>query len=78
MSETEKCRCYKCCFYRDKSKFGDDLPYMAFFGSPLGQPETSYFIVCAKCGNKRCPHGTDHALACTGSNESGQTGSRYA
>lgn len=34
-------------------------------------------IVCALCGNKRCPHGTDHRNACTGSNESGQEGSRY-
>lgn len=35
------------------------------------------FIVCPKCGNKRCPHATDHNLACTDSNEPGQTGSRY-
>lgn len=34
-------------------------------------------IVCPDCGNKRCPHSTDHALACTRSNEPGQTGSRY-
>ena len=34
-------------------------------------------IVCAECGNKRCPHGTDHRNECTGSNEPGQEGSRY-
>lgn len=34
-------------------------------------------IVCPTCGNKRCPHSTDHRLACTGSNEPGQPGSRY-
>lgn len=34
-------------------------------------------IVCALCGNKRCPHGTDHRNACTDSNEPGQVGSRY-
>jgi len=34
-------------------------------------------IVCALCGNKRCPHGTDHRLDCTGSNEGNQAGSRY-
>lgn len=34
-------------------------------------------IVCTTCGNKRCPHGTDHRNACTGSNEPGQDGSRY-
>lgn len=34
-------------------------------------------IVCPDCGNKRCPKGTDHKLACSGSNEPGQPGSRY-
>lgn len=34
-------------------------------------------IVCDVCGNKRCPHATDHANACTNSNASGQKGSRY-
>ena len=34
-------------------------------------------IVCATCGNKRCPHATDHRHACTGSNELGQKGSAY-
>lgn len=34
-------------------------------------------IVCETCGNKRCPHSTDHRLACTGSNEGNQPGSRY-
>ena len=35
------------------------------------------FIVCPTCGNKRCPHATDHNLQCTNSNEPGQKGSRY-
>lgn len=34
-------------------------------------------IVCSECGNKRCPHGTDHRYTCTGSNEPNQSGSRY-
>ena len=34
-------------------------------------------ILCAKCGNKRCPHATDHLNTCTGSNEPGQKGSVY-
>ena len=34
-------------------------------------------IVCETCGNKRCPHGTNHVHACTNSNEPGQPGSRY-
>lgn len=69
-----KCKCYNCCLSRDKEKFGNDLPIL---GHPLGQPETFYFIVCEYCGNKRCPHGTDHRLTCTYSNEPGQKGSRY-
>lgn len=34
-------------------------------------------IVCAICGNKRCPHATNHRNACTGSNEPGQPGSSW-
>jgi hypothetical protein len=34
-------------------------------------------ILCATCGNKRCPHANDHRNACTGSNEPGQPGSAY-
>lgn len=38
---------------------------------------TSHMIVCPTCGNKRCPHATDHNQACTNSNDAGQPGSRY-
>lgn len=34
-------------------------------------------VLCPTCGNKRCPHATDHRNACTGSNEPGQPGSSY-
>jgi hypothetical protein len=34
-------------------------------------------IVCPKCGNKRCPHATNHNIACTDSNAPEQDGSRY-
>lgn len=34
-------------------------------------------IVCGLCGNKRCPHATNHDNICTRSNAPGQTGSRY-
>ena len=34
-------------------------------------------FLCPTCGNKRCPHATDHRHECTGSNEPGQPGSRY-
>lgn len=43
-----------------------------------GMPYTvAVFIICPRCGNKRCPKATDHKLACTYSNEPGQPGSRY-
>lgn len=35
------------------------------------------FIVCSKCGNKRCPKATNHEYECTGSNEPGQLDSIY-
>jgi hypothetical protein len=40
-------------------------------------PRVVRFNVCATCGNKRCPHATDHRHACTNSNEPGQRGSIY-
>lgn len=43
-----------------------------------GLPMTSMrLILCPVCGHKRCPHASDHALACTGSNAPGQQGSVY-
>lgn len=59
---------YKCWCYNCLNKITDER----------GWPVTSStFIVCPDCGNKRCPKSTDHTLACTGSNEPGQPGSRY-
>jgi hypothetical protein len=43
----------------------------------IAKPETLRFIVCAICGNKRCPHATDHRNACTNSNDPGQKGSSW-
>ena len=61
----ENCeRCYNCL----SNKFD------ALTGFPVTM---SMMVVCEHCGNKRCPHATDHELACTGSNEPGQPGSRY-
>lgn len=36
-----------------------------------------FMILCPICGNKRCPHASDHRLACTNSNDVGQKGSIY-
>lgn len=45
-------------------------------GFPIPVEMTQMFV-CAKCGNKRCPHANDHANRCTNSNEPGQPGSAY-
>ena len=65
-SVTEKpdCHCYNC--NKDYYEQGSNFPY----------PST-HMIVCPKCGNKRCPHATDHMQECTNSNNPGQPGSRY-
>lgn len=34
-------------------------------------------IVCETCGNKRCPHATNHIHPCTGDNSPGQFGSSW-
>lgn len=40
-------------------------------------PRAAWFVVCSKCGNKRCPHATNHENDCTGSNKPGQEGSIF-
>lgn len=42
-----------------------------------GRIVSQAMVLCSDCGNKRCPHATDHRLDCTGSNELGQPGSAY-
>lgn len=44
------------------------------FASPM---DAGWRYSCELCGNKRCPHHTDHRLACTASNSTGQPGSAY-
>lgn len=58
-----RCWCYNC----NKDRVTDSgIPYIM-----------TLMILCPTCGNKRCPHSTDHNLPCTNSNEPGQKGSRY-
>ena len=65
----KNCRCYECL---------GDTPADDIFGSSLNlKMRDMIMVVCAKCGNKRCPHATDHRLSCTNSNEPGQLGSTY-
>ncbi|MDN7445282.1 hypothetical protein QZM64_39625 [Burkholderia cepacia] len=39
--------------------------------------EDMRMILCQTCGNKRCPHATNHLNVCTRSNEPGQKGSSW-
>jgi hypothetical protein len=59
-----QCYCYNC--NKDRLDESGRLPYTM-----------TRMIVCPTCGNKRCPHSTDHNMACTNSNDPGQPGSRY-
>ena len=45
------------------------------YGIPI---TATRMIVCAECGNKRCPKAADHELVCTKSNELEQPGSMYS
>ena len=56
------CTCLKCIKARD-------LENKIIFQSAMQS--------CLVCGNKRCPKATDHANACTNSNDVGQAGSSY-
>ena len=60
-----KCQCRQCLLDRDERNE---------WGWPV---ETSRMVLCENCGNKRCPHATDHRFECSGSNEVGQPGSVY-
>lgn len=61
-AKKRQCYCYNC----NKDVKVNGIPYVM-----------TRMIVCPICGNKRCPHSTDHNLACTNSNEPNQPGSRY-
>jgi hypothetical protein len=63
----KSCWCYECVKYIDA--FPDVFPGLKI-------PNTN-MILCPHCGNKRCPHATDHRLQCTNSNDPGQLGSTY-
>jgi ribosomal protein L40E len=67
------CPCYTCLDkdYQTRLANGEKLSDLVF-NHPVW-----LFIVCKKCGNKRCPHATNHRLKCTNSNEPGQKGSNY-
>lgn len=62
------CQCIACV----RKKFEDGkLTYLEVH-DPM-----HFRYACEICGNKRCPHHTNHVLDCTNSNEPGQKGSVY-
>lgn len=68
MNLSPQCECHRCIEEYKQGIKG------AFGWMPLSSMK---MILCPVCGCKRCPHASDHRLACTGSNESGQPGSIY-
>lgn len=70
-----KCNCRRCLEERKEM-----LTYAtegALISMPGSNPGFYGMVLCPTCGNKRCPHATDHENACTNSNEPGQPGSIY-
>ena len=58
------CQCRKCLIERNER----------VVGMPV---HLTRMILCPICGNKRCPHATDHTFVCTHSNDPGQSGSAF-
>ncbi len=63
-----QCECHRCI---EENRLGMEGP---FGWVPLSSTK---MILCPVCGCKRCPHASNHDLACTDSNEPGQPGSVY-
>jgi hypothetical protein len=61
------CGCFSC-----RTETGDGMTVIG------GMKFLSVMVLCPDCGNKRCPKATRHDQSCTGSNDTGQEGSRYA
>ena len=59
------CLCITCCGARYRELSSEER---------LKYP---FRYACEICGNKRCPHHTDHRLECSGSNLPGQPGSVF-
>jgi redox-regulated HSP33 family molecular chaperone len=66
-----KCLCRRC---QEERKEGVTV---SLTGHDITQIGFSGYILCEFCGNKRCPHATDHRHACTNSNKPGQPGSIF-
>lgn len=71
---TVLCGCIKCTDVRIEKAKSEGAPLSLTFPGPQC-PGWRY--ACEICGNKRCPHHSNHALACTNSNKPGQPGSVF-
>jgi hypothetical protein len=69
------CECHRCT--REKTEAARNAPANVDSGVDVFFGIRSKMILCPICGNKRCPHASDHRLACTNSNDPGQPGSVY-
>lgn len=67
------CGCLRC-QQEYSASLPPDTPMHERFAGP-GRKGWRY--ACEKCGNKRCPHHSNHELQCTNSNKPGQIGSVY-
>lgn len=70
---SDLCGCIKCVDARFAA-LPEDTP---LHERVYGPGRLGWRYMCEICGNKRCPHHSDHELYCTGSNEPGQPGSVY-
>lgn len=68
----DTCGCMKCVAERCAA-LGEEEGLRRINAFQPMDPHWRY--ACEICGNKRCPHHSDHTLACTNSNEPGQKGS---
>jgi hypothetical protein len=76
---SDECRCIKCGDKRYQKALADakELTFAGRKHLSLMDRDLRFRFACEICGNKRCPHHSDHTLACTNSNELGQPGSVF-
>lgn len=75
------CRCIRCHTERHVVKFesehGPEELVIAPLCAVLPDVTFDFRYACEICGNKRCPHHSNHRFACTASNQPGQEGSLF-
>ena len=74
-AQTTACGCLRC--QGERRKFIPDDGKLENIIARFPGMDPHFRYACEICGNKRCPHQSDHRLACTRSNATGQPGSVY-